>query len=67
MANPLTGALLRRAENLRFPRLAMLMAALFALDLVIPDVLPFIDEILLGLATLMLANLRKRGAVARKD
>lgn len=61
MTNPLTGALLRRAENLRFPRLAMLTGMLFVLDLLIPDVLPFIDEILLGLATLLLANLRKKG------
>lgn len=60
MPNPLTGALLRRAENLRFPRLAALTAGLFVLDLLIPDVLPFVDEILLGLATLLLANLRRR-------
>ncbi len=60
MPNPLTGALLRRAQNLRFPRLAALVATLFVLDLLIPDVIPFIDEILLGLATLLLANLRKR-------
>lgn len=60
MPNPLTGALLRRAQNLRFPRLAALVATLFVLDLLIPDVIPFIDEILLGLATLLLANLRNR-------
>lgn len=60
MPNPITAALLRRAGRLRFPRLALLTGVLFALDLVIPDVIPFIDEILLGLATLALANLRKR-------
>ncbi|MBO9664733.1 DUF6116 family protein [Dokdonella sp.] len=59
MPNPLTNPLLRWAEGLRFPRLAMLTAGLFLLDLVIPDVIPFIDEILLGLATLLLTNLRQ--------
>ena len=34
--------------------------ALFAVDLVIPDFLPFIDEILLGLGTLLLANFKRR-------
>lgn len=60
MPNPLTGSLLRWAEGLRFPRLAALTAGLFVLDLVIPDVIPFADEILLGLATLLLTNLRRR-------
>lgn len=60
MPNPITDALLRRAGRLRFPRLALLTGVLFALDLVIPDVIPFVDEILLGLATLVLANLRTR-------
>ena len=32
------------------------------LDLVIPDLVPFADEILLGLGTLLLANFRKRKA-----
>lgn len=60
MPNPITDALLRRAGRLRFPRLALLIGALFVLDLVIPDMIPFIDEILLGLATLALTNLRTR-------
>ncbi|NNL85498.1 MAG: hypothetical protein HKP27_07595 [Myxococcales bacterium] len=53
--------LLRFASRLRFPQLFGLVAALFALDLVIPDFIPFADEILLGLATLLLGSLRKRG------
>jgi hypothetical protein len=60
MPNPLTRPLLRWAEGLRYPRLAMLIAALFVVDLVIPDFIPFIDEILLGLGTLLLTNLRSR-------
>jgi hypothetical protein len=37
-----------------------LCAALFAIDLVIPDPLPFVDEILLGVTTLLLARRRDR-------
>ncbi|MEO8460295.1 MAG: DUF6116 family protein [Dokdonella sp.] len=60
MPNPITRPLLRWAENLRFPKLALITLALFVADLLIPDVIPFIDEILLGLATLLLGNLRRK-------
>jgi hypothetical protein len=60
MSNPITRPLLRWAEGLRYPRLAMLVAALFVVDLLIPDFIPFIDEILLGLGTLLLTNLRSQ-------
>jgi hypothetical protein len=60
MANPLTRPLLRWAEGLRFPRLAMITAALFIADVLLPDFIPFIDEILLGLGTLLLANIKRR-------
>ena len=46
-------------ERLRFPQLFMLFAALFVLDLFIPDFVPFVDEILLGLLTVMTAMWRK--------
>jgi len=60
MANPLTRPLLRWAEGLRFPRLAMITAGLFVADVLVPDFIPFIDEILLGLGTLLLANIKRR-------
>jgi hypothetical protein len=52
---------LRFAERLRFPTLFLVTAALFGVDLLVPDVIPFADEILLGLGTLLLANLRRPG------
>lgn len=61
MANPLTAALLRFASRLRFPQLFALVATVFVLDLLIPDVIPFADEIILGLLTLLLGSLKKRG------
>jgi hypothetical protein len=50
----------RFAAGLRFPTLFKLVAALFVVDLLIPDMVPFMDEILLALGTLLLAGMRKR-------
>lgn len=60
MANLLLAPVLRFFGRLSYPRLFAIAAALFAFDLVIPDFVPFIDEILLGLGTLLLANWKKR-------
>ena len=50
----------RFAAGLRFPALFALVAGLLALDLLLPDLIPFADEILLALGTLLLGSLRKR-------
>jgi hypothetical protein len=60
MANPLVGPLLGFLGRLSYPKLFMLTATLFAIDLVIPDFIPFVDEILLGLGAMLLANWRKK-------
>jgi hypothetical protein len=60
MANPLLTPILGFLGRLSFPRLFMLAATLWALDMVIPDFIPFIDELLLGIGTLLLASFRKR-------
>jgi hypothetical protein len=57
--------LMRFAAGLRFPKLLAITAALFILDLIIPDMIPFADEILLGLLSLLLASLKKRGPGGR--
>ncbi len=62
MANPLLLPVLEWARRLRYPTLFKLTAALFALTLFIPDPVPFVDEILLGLGTLLLANWKNRSA-----
>ncbi|MDH3403791.1 MAG: hypothetical protein OES32_01785 [Acidobacteriota bacterium] len=46
--------------RLKFPQLFMLAAGLFLFDLVFPDFLPFIDEILLAIGTLVLGSLQKK-------
>jgi len=60
MPTPLASSLLARASRLRFPTLAKLVAVLFVVDLFLPDPVPFLDEMLLGSATLLLANWRQR-------
>ncbi len=47
------------ANRLRFKQLFLLILALFVLDLVAPDPIPMIDEIILGLLTLLLASYKK--------
>jgi len=54
--------LIRYVEGLRFPYLVALTAALFVINLVVPDVVPYVDEILLGLVTLILSRLKRPGA-----
>lgn len=56
----LLGPLLRYLEGLRFPRLALLTATLFVVDLVVPDFVPFADELLLALGTLLLTRWKRR-------
>lgn len=54
------GSLIQRfASRLRFPQLFFLVAGLFVFDLFFPDFIPAIDEILLGLLTLLLGNLKR--------
>jgi len=48
--------------NLRFPGLFALLAAVFFFDLVIPDFLPFVDEIILAILTMIFALWRERRA-----
>ncbi|QBN87728.1 hypothetical protein EBA17_16745 [Xanthomonas oryzae pv. oryzae] len=62
MRNPLAARALDWAGTLRYPPLFKLAAALFLVDLVIPDPIPFLDELLFGLTTLLLANWKTRKA-----
>lgn len=66
MPNPLLAPLLRWFGRLSYPKLFLLTAALFIGDVIVPDFIPFVDELLLGLGTLLLANW-KRVKPARDD
>ena len=56
----LVGWAVARLARLRFPTLFLVTAALFLADLLVPDVIPFADELLLGLLTALLGSLRAR-------
>jgi hypothetical protein len=56
----LPGIVLRYAARLRFPTLFLLTAVLFTVNLFVPDTIPFVDEILLGLVTILLGSLRQK-------
>lgn len=59
LRTPLVGALLAFAGRLRFPLLFALTAVLFLVDLLVPDALPFADEVVLGLAAVLLSRWKK--------
>ena len=52
--------LLRQIATLRFPYLLAITGTLFVIDLIFPDIIPWADEILLGLVTLVLARMRRQ-------
>jgi hypothetical protein len=56
----LPGPLLRFLERLRFPYLFLIGLLLLLVDLAIPDIIPFADELLLAVGTVLLASIKKR-------
>ena len=57
----------RWVSGLRFPQLFTFTAALFVVDFLVPDLIPFLDEILLAAATLLLANLKDNKSAQESD
>jgi hypothetical protein len=55
----LADQILRQLGQLRFKNLFLIVAALLLVDIAIPDVIPLIDEILLGILTIMFWSWRK--------
>ena len=60
MRGPVASFVERYASRLRYPKLLLITVTLFGVDLVLPDMIPFVDEILLGLGTVLLGSMRKR-------
>jgi hypothetical protein len=58
--NPLLSRLSRYFENLRFPWLMLIAALAFIVNLFVPDAVPFLDEILLGLVAVILGRLKRK-------
>ena len=47
-------------STLRFPWLLLVTLILFLVNVFVPDVIPFVDEILLGLIALVLARIKRK-------
>lgn len=60
MPNPMLAPVMRWMSRLSYPRLFLLAAVLFVATLLFPDPIPFVDEILLGIGTVVLANWKSR-------
>ncbi|AWV07425.1 membrane protein [Lysobacter maris] len=68
MANPMLLPLMNWARGLRYPTLFKITAVAFAISVLWPfDPIPFIDEIVLGLGTLLLANWKGRNKTDKND
>lgn len=50
----------RYLQNLRFPALLLVTLVLLGVNLVVPDALPFVDELLMALTALLLARLKRK-------
>jgi len=56
------GRFRRWLEGLRFPFLLLIAGALFFVSVLIPDAIPFVDEALLAVLTIVLARIRRKPA-----
>ena len=57
---PLTALVQRYLPRLRYPYLFLLLGGLFLVDLVIPDPIPLVDELLLAILTFIAATFTTR-------
>ncbi len=55
----------RTISRLKFPQAFAVFAALFVFDLIVPDFVPFIDEILLGLGAALFGMWREKVSTPR--
>jgi hypothetical protein len=60
MVSPAKDLAQKAATRLKFPQLFAVLVGLFLFDLILPDFIPFIDEILLGLAAALFAMWREK-------
>lgn len=53
------------AQTLKFRQLFYLTLTLLMLDIIVPDPIPFLDEIIFGLATMLLGSIKKKPGNSR--
>lgn len=67
MPSPVTAPLVGFASKLRYPTLFKLTLALMLVSWLLPDPIPFLDEIATALAALVLANWRRKDTPEAPD
>ncbi len=60
MPSPLASLINRLLPQMRYPYLFLILAGLFLIDLVVPDPIPLVDEILLAVLTFFAATFATR-------
>jgi len=55
-----SGVIRRYASRLKFPKLLILLTIVFIIDVLVPDPLPFLDEIFMGLLAGLVGTWKKR-------
>lgn len=58
--SPIAALITKLIPGIRFPWLFAILAGLFAIDLVTPDPIPFLDELVLAVLTFLAASWRSR-------
>jgi hypothetical protein len=61
MAGAIGNLITRLTAGMRFPTLFLIVGGLFLVNVVVPDLIPFYDEILMAMLTVLIASVRKRG------
>ncbi|MGH9324505.1 MAG: DUF6116 family protein [Vicinamibacteria bacterium] len=56
------GLIQRFVSGLSFPKLFFFLSGLFLLDLAVPDMIPFLDEAILGTLTVLVGTWREKRA-----
>ena len=60
MSPPLTALVNRLLPRMRYPYLFLVLGGLFLVDLVVPDPIPLVDEIMLAVLTFIAASFSTR-------
>lgn len=58
--SPITALIQRFLPRLRYPYLFLILGGLFVVDLVVPDPIPLVDELMLAMLTFLAATLTTR-------
>jgi hypothetical protein len=51
----------RLTAGMRYPTLFLIVGGLFLINLIVPDLIPFYDEILMAMLAVLIASIRKPG------